>query len=307
MVHVRADAPKGANLPPGIRAEFDLSYIKGGNAAQTLDLYLPETTPDHAVPLIVHIHGGGWMGGDKYPCACAILAAHGYVVASIEYRFSQIAKFPAQIQDCFAALRWLRGNAASYHIDTDRVGVIGGSAGGHLAALIGTAGGKGIFPPIGEHRDQSERVQAVCDIFGPSDFTSVMKQAEVVEAVKFLIEFNTPRDPYSQLIGTALGDNEASRAVSPITYIDEENPPFLILHGTHDPVVPFAQSEELAAKLRKAAVPVWLQSIPGGSHGGPGFAKPEVKRLIQDFFDKFLQGKKVDLRLVPESVFLEDK
>lgn len=117
------------------------------------------------------------MGGSKFPCPFSGMAARGYAVASVEYRFSQNAVFPAQIQDCQAAIRWLRSNSQKFNLDPDHIGAIGGSAGGHLSTLVGTAGGKKAFPPIGGNEDQSDRVQCVCDIFGPSNFATVIQQA----------------------------------------------------------------------------------------------------------------------------------
>ncbi|WP_395749165.1 alpha/beta hydrolase fold domain-containing protein [Prosthecobacter sp.] len=292
---------KAAGLPPGIRMEKDVSYIPDGDEAQKLDLYLPEKESEKPLPLIVHIHGGGWMGGSKYPCAVAGMVSKGYAVASVEYRFSQKAKFPAQIQDCQAAIRWLRAHAKQYNFDNDHVGVVGGSAGGHLSALVGTAGGKKAFPMIGGNEEQSDRVQAVCDIFGPTDFSTVVQQAADDKNVKNIFEFNTPKDPYSELIGTKLDDKAKAEAVSPVHYVSKDNPPFVILHGTHDTLVPYAQSEEFATVLKERGVEVWLQKLPGSGHGGPGFGKPAVIQLMANFFDKYLQGKDVKIELVPEA------
>jgi acetyl esterase/lipase len=289
-------------LPAGIRMERDIAYIADGDQSQKLDLYLPEKAPESPLPLVVHIHGGGWMGGNKFPCAFAGMVNKGYVVASIEYRFSQKAKFPAQIQDCQAAIRWLRANSAAYSIDPDRVGVVGGSAGGHLSALVGTAGGKKAFPIIGGNEEQSDRVQCVCDIFGPANFGTVVEQAAADTNVKNVFKFNTPTDPYSSLIGMSLdADKAKTDAVSPIHYVSEDNPPILILHGTHDALVPYAQSTEFEAALKAKGVPVWLQTLPGSGHGGPAFAKPEVISLTHNFFDKHLKGADVPIELVPES------
>ncbi len=292
---------KTPQLPAGIKMERDIAYIADGDVAQRLDLYLPEKEAEKPLPLIVHIHGGGWMGGSKFPCPVALMVLRGYAVASVEYRFSQKAKFPAQIQDCQAALRWLRAHAKEYHFDNERVGVVGGSAGGHLSALVGTAGGKKAFPMIGGNEEQSDRVQAVCDIFGPADFSTVVQQAAEDKNVKNIFEFNTPKDPYSELIGTKLDDKEKTATVSPVHYVSKDNPPFLILHGTHDTLVPFAQSEELNAALKEKGVEVWFQKLPGGGHGGGGFGKPAVVQLMQNFFDKHLQGKDVKIELVPEA------
>lgn len=291
-----------AKLPPGVKMLGDISYIPNGDAAQKLDLYLPEKPAERPLPLIVHIHGGGWVGGNKYPCPVVNMVAKGYAVASVEYRFSQKAKFPAQIQDCQAAIRWLRANAKEHNIDPNHVGAVGGSAGGHLSALVGTAGGKKAFPPIGGNEDQSDRVQAVCDIYGPTNFTSVMKQAEDDKNVRNIFQFNTPKDPYSLLIGVSLIDNkEKTDAVSPVHYVSKDNPPMLILHGTHDALVPYAQSEEFAAALKAQGVEVWLQTLPGSGHGGGGFGKAAIFTLTQNFFDKHLKGADVKIELVPEA------
>ncbi len=294
-------APQPVALPAGVRMVRDLAYLPDGDEAQRLDLYLPEETPADPLPLVVHIHGGGWMGGNKFPCPVTGMVQKGYAVASIEYRFSQKAKFPAQIQDCQAAIRWLRANAGSYHLDPEKIGVVGGSAGGHLSALVGTAGGTGAFPPIGGNEDLSDRVQAVCDIYGPADFTTVVRQAAEDRNVKNIFKFNSPQDPYASLIGVPLETAEKSRAVSPVTYVSEDDPPVLILHGTHDALVPYAQSVQFAEALKTKGVPVWFQTLPGAGHGGPAFGKPAVVQLMQSFFDKHLRGAELEVVLVPEA------
>ncbi|MFM7842742.1 MAG: alpha/beta hydrolase fold domain-containing protein [Planctomycetota bacterium] len=288
--------------PTGTKMVRDIPYITDGDDAQKLDLYLPEQSDAKARPLIVHIHGGGWMGGNRYPCPVAHLVGRGYVVASVGYRFSQKAIFPAQIQDCLAAIRWLRANHEKYGIDRERVGVVGGSAGGHLSALVGTTGGRKIFPAIGGHEEQTDRVQVVCDYFGPKNFGSVMKQAAEDPNVKNIFKFNSPSDPYSRLIGVSLEGNSAqTNAVSPIYYVTADCPPTLMLHGTHDALVPYAQSEEFAAALKSKGVPVWLQKLPGSGHGGAAFSKPQVTTLIHNFFDKHLLGLDVPIELAPEN------
>lgn len=294
-------APKPYKLPAGIKMEKDIAYIEGGDEAQKLDIYVPEASSDKPLPLIVHIHGGGWRAGNKFPCPVAAMVLKGYAVASVEYRFSQKAVFPAQIQDCQAAIRWLRAHAKQYNFDTDHLGAVGGSAGGHLSALVGTSGGKKAFPPIGGNEDQSDRVQAVIDIYGPADFSTVVQQAAEDKNVKNIFAFNTPSDPYSSLIGTKLDDKPKADAVSPVHYVSKDSPPFLILHGTHDTLVPYAQSVQLEAALKAQGVPVWLQTLPGSGHGGPAFSKPAVIQLMQAFFDKHLKGAPVEIQLVPEA------
>ncbi|HET6247857.1 MAG TPA: alpha/beta hydrolase [Tepidisphaeraceae bacterium] len=290
--------------PKGVKVDRDIAYVPGGDPAEVLDLYLPETPSEKPLPLIVSIHGGGWRAGSKNNPWLAGLANQGYVVASVEYRFSNKALFPAQIQDCQAAIRWLRANAKKYNIDPGHVGVWGDSAGGHLVALLGTSGGKKAFPPIGGNEDQSDRVQAVCDWYGPTDFNTVMAQAAADEAnIKSSIKWNTKDDPYSGLIGVNLGsDKEKGEVVSPVHYASKDTPPLLIMHGTKDSLVPLAQSEELVAALKKAGDDnVILQKFPGSGHGGPAFFLPAARNLVKAFFDKNLKGMDVKVEVLPDS------
>ncbi len=294
-------APKGPTLPQGFVAERDVKYVPDGDAAQTLDIYFPEQPAEKPLPLLIWIHGGGWMGGSKAQNPYLNQLQRGYVTASIEYRFSQKAKFPAQIQDCQAAIRWLRAHAKKYSIDVERVGVGGGSAGGHLAALVGTSGGKQAFPKIGGHKDQSDRVQAVCDVFGPANFWTVIRQAEEDKNVKNIFKWNQG-DPYSKLIDAKLGEDKAAcDAVSPVHYVSKDAPPFLILHGDRDTLVPYAQSVELHELLVKAGVEATLQRLPGAGHGGPAFGLPAITKLTNAFFDKHLRGIEAKIEAVPEN------
>jgi acetyl esterase/lipase len=204
-------------------------------------------------------------------------AAKGYAVASINYRLSQHAVFPAQIEDCKAAIRWLRANSAKYHLDPDHVGVWGGSAGGHLVAMLGTAGGVKEWDRTGGNLDQSSRVQCVVDWFGPADMATMGKQAD------------KPGTPVAQLIGGPVQENrEKARKASPLTYVGKDSAPFLIMHGDKDNTVPLSQSEVLAEALKKAGVEVNLVVVAGNGHGGPGFNSPENRKVIEDFFAKHL-------------------
>jgi len=302
LIGVLADRALAADPFDGIKIVSSLQYVANGDPAQVLDLYLPKKTDGKPLPLIIWIHGGAWKGGDRFHGSAVPMATHGYAVAAIEYRFSQKALFPAQIQDCQAAVRWLRANAATYGIDPDHIGVWGSSAGGHLAALVGTAGGSKAFPAVGGNETVSDRVQAVCDFYGPADFTTVVDQA-AKEPVKNIFRFNTPDDPYSALIGNPLGDNDKSRAVSPVTYVSTDDPPFIIFHGSNDALVPFAQSVEFDAALRKAGVGSTLQRVPGAGHGGAEFRLPVVRKLILCFFDKHLKGTQVKIEALPPGAF----
>lgn len=290
------------HLPRGIEGVRDIDYIPGGGPAESLDVYFPANSRGKKLPLVIWIHGGAWRSGNKKGCLPLYLVPSGYAAASIEYRFSPVALFPAQIQDCQAAIRWLRAHSQTYHIDPDHIGVGGDSAGGHLVALVGTSGGKHAFPPIGGNENESDRVQAVCDFYGPADFGTVVEQAAEDKRAKNIFNFNGPGDPYSALIGAHLDpDSPKVLAVSPVHYVSKDNPPMLILHGTADKLVPYAQSVELSDALKAVGVPVLLQTFPGAGHGGPVFTRPASLKLIHNFFDKYLRGMDVTLEPIPEA------
>ena len=239
--------------------------------------------------MVVNIHGGAFKMGDKAMGAedlAALVAGGEYAGVSINYRLSGEAIWPAQIHDCKAAIRWVRANAAKYHFDPDRIGVIGSSAGGHLAAMLGTSGGvnalEGDLGPFGE---TSSEVRCVVNLFGPSDFLAMGQYPSV-------IKHDAPDSPESELIGGALqAHKEAARAASPITYVSRDDPPFLIIHGSEDPLVPFNQSERLAKALKEAGVDCAFVKVVGAGHGR--FATPEVPRRFHQFFDKHLRDTPV--------------
>ena len=284
----RGQRPKPRpRLPVGVTAHRDLEYVKGGHARNKLDLYLPEKAGG-PLPVIVWVHGGAWLGGNKDNPPALPFVARGYAVASVNYRLSQHAKFPAQIEDCKAAIRWLRANAKTYHLDPDRIGVWGASAGGHLVALLGTTGGVKKLEGNGGNADQSSRVQAVVDWFGPTDFAKIGRQS----GPDSKLDHDAPDSPEARLIGGPVQQNKKkAAAASPVTYVTREAAPFLIMHGDRDPVVPYAQSEELAAALKKAGARVTLKKVEGAGHGGKEFGTPENRQLIAEFFDKHLKQK----------------
>ena len=270
-------APKG----PGIYR--DLPYVTNGHQRQKLDLYLSKS--EEKLPLIIRIHGGAWLAGSKEMEGPGDYIRRGYAVASINYRLSQHAIFPAQIEDCKAAVRYLRANAQKYNLDPNRFAVWGSSAGGHLAALLGTTGDINEFD-VGENLSVSSRVQAVVDYFGPTDFL----QIETHRLPEGMVH-NIPDSPESKLIGGNIADNpEKIAKANPITYITKDDPPFLIVHGDKDPLVPHHQSEILEAALKKAGIPVTFYTVKDGGHGG--FKDPNVPRLTKEFFEKYLKNKK---------------
>jgi acetyl esterase/lipase len=271
---------RGPNVPEAARILRDLSYIPDGHERQKLDLYLPKQSEGAPpLPLIVWVHGGAWLAGSKENCPSARFLQQGYAAASINYRLSQHAIFPAQIEDCKAAIRFLRANAEKYNIDPNRIGVWGASAGGHLVALLGTPGDVKELDK-GPNLHVSSRVQAVCDYFGPTDLT---KMSDFESSM----DHDAPDSPESQLVGGPVQKNkEACKRSNPITYVSKDDPPFLICHGDKDMLVPHNQSVLLNAALKKAGVNVKFHTVKGGGHG---FRDQEADRMVQEFFDKHLR------------------
>lgn len=255
----------------------DLRYVENGHERHRLDLHLPPNSTN--APLVVWVHGGAWKEGSKDRTPALSLRDQGYAVASINYRLSQHAVFPAQIEDCKAAIRWLRVHAREYGYNPDRIAVWGSSAGGHLVALLGTSGDVKEFD-VGGNPGVSSRVQAVVDFFGPTDFTQMSKFPGAMD-------HDSPKSPESELLGGPVQKNKdkAARA-NPITYVTADDPPFLIMHGDKDPLVPLNQSELLEAALKKAGVDVTFQVIKGAGHG---FAGPEINAKVREFLGRQLR------------------
>jgi acetyl esterase/lipase len=275
--------PHSANaLPAGVVIHRDMAYVSGGHPRQALDLYLPDL--GHAMPLIVWIHGGAFRMGGKEDRVPLEMLEQGYAIASLNYRLSQHALFPAQIEDCKAAVRWLRAHADTYGLDLLRFASWGESAGGHLAAMLGTAGHERSFE-VGEHLDRSSCVQAVLDFFGPTDFLQMDAQRLPEGMVH-----DAADSPESQLVGGPIQERptELARA-NPVTYVTPEAPPFLIVHGDRDPLVPYGQSLLLADALKAAGVPVTFYTVVGAGHGG--FDDPQIPILVHEFLAAHLRRR----------------
>ena len=261
--------PETTPVPPGVIAQRDITYVDGGHERQKLDLYLPKDARG-PTPVIVWVHGGGWQAGSKangLPLRLGLIA-RGYAIASIGYRLTDAAPFPAQIQDVKAAIRWLRAHAAEYRLAPERFVAWGSSAGGHLVAMLGTAGDFKAFD-VGANLKESSRVQAVIDFYGPSDLHRFVTTPGYES-------HGRPNSPESKLAGGIVAENLAkAAAASPVSYVDRNDAPFLILHGAADPTVPVNQSETLHAALLRAGVSSSLHILPGARHGGPEFTSPE--------------------------------
>lgn len=266
-----------AGLPATVELLRDVEYGKGGDRALKLHILRPKSAPKEAMPVLVWIHGGGWQAGSKDSGLGRLVkyAERGYFCASIEYRFSKEAVFPAQIEDSKCAIRFLRAKAKEYNLDPERIGVWGSSAGGHLVALLGTSASVKELEGQGGWQDQSNRVQAVCDFCGPADFLKWADSAHPAVVALFG--------------GKVKEKAELAAKASPVTHISKDTPPFLIVHGDEDKVVPLDQSESLNAALKKAGIDVTLHVVKGGGHG---FGGPEIDKLVADFFDKHLNKAK---------------
>lgn len=235
------------------------------------------------MPAVVYLHGGGWMTERSKASPNPHLVRHGYFTVNVDYRLTDEAIFPAQIQDVKAAVRWLRANAKKYNIDPKRIGVWGHSAGGHLAALLGTSGGVEALEGDGGSPGQSSRVQAVVNLAG------------VIDVLKQPWPQDDPNTAPGRLVGGAVKDKlDLVKQTNPITYITKDDPPVLTIHGQNDTAVPLVQSESFHEALQQAGVESKLVIVPGYGHNvaTPGGVPTEVETEVLAFFDKHLKGKK---------------
>jgi acetyl esterase/lipase len=269
----------------------NLSYVNDGNVRHKLDLYVPDgaTSP---VPLIVWIHGGGWQSGDKQlgPNSHPLrYARNGYAVASINYRLSDEAIFPAQIYDAKAAIRWLRANAAQYNLDVTRFGAWGQSAGGHLASLVGTSGDvKNLEGAVGGNLQFSSRVQAVVDWYGPTDF--LRQTAQLTQNGCPNPDHDSPDSAESRLMGCAIQTcQDAVRRANPMTYVSADDPPFFIEHGTSDCTVAPGQSRIFQNLFQSVGHDSSLTFLQGAGHGGPEFTAESNLLLVDAFWNAKLR------------------
>ncbi len=296
-------APKGKGtarpLPASVEAKMDLPYADTENAHQRLDLYLPkERKSDKPLPVIVFIHGGGWKAGDKSSGAGSVMRfveSGQYAGVSVEYRFTDEAQWPAQIHDCKAAIRWVKGHAKEFNLDPAKIGVWGSSAGGHLVSMLGTSGDvKELEGTLGKHTDQDSKVTCVMNFYGPENFLSMIRQPSSMDRTK------GNQYPEALLLGGAVPEREAvAREASPVTHVSAGDAAFFTAHGTKDPLVPFAQGEEIHAALLKAGVSSLFQPMTNGGHG---FRHPDLDKRIEQFFDLHLRGIQSEILTTPIEV-----
>ena len=264
-----------------------VEYARVGNTSLKADLRIPDNPGPH--PVILWLHTGAWVTGDRTGGPAIRQASRGYAVVSIDYRLAPQYTFPAQIDDVKAAVRWIRANAAQYHFDPNRVGVFGGSAGGHLAALLGTSGGVSELEDLSMGNPQySSRVQVVVDFYGPTDLLKMQDQNPGC----YPVDANDPLLPPSLLLGCAVQScPDKAATANPMTYISSDDPPFLILQGTADCLVPWQQSQMLHEALRAKGLNSTLYLLQGAEHGGAEFDDIYYKRIVSDFLDRYLKQR----------------
>lgn len=251
-----------------------------------LDLRVPDGPGPH--PVIVYLHSGAWISGDRTGGKAIRQASRGYAVANIDYRLAPQHIWPAQVEDAKAAVRWLRANAARFQLDPRRIGVFGTSAGAHIAAVLGTSGGVAALEGLHLGNAQfSSRVKVVVDLYGPTDLLKL--QDDKLPCIP--LDGNASFMPPSLLMGCPIQQcREKTRTASPMSYLTPDDPPFLIMHGMLDCLVPYKQSVTLHQQLEANQLDSRLILIPNGDHGGRVFDEAKHQQAVDDFLDTHLRG-----------------
>lgn len=271
-----------------VKIEEGITYCKVGDRELKLDLARPEG--DGPFPAIVFIHGGGWRGGNRgaYRSAIREAAARGYVAATVTYRLTDpddsgkpSNPFPAAVHDVKCAVRWLRANADTYHVDPERIGATGGSAGGHLSLMLGVTDKSAGLEGDDHHTDQSSRVQAVVNVFGPTDLEHLAATSPGAAPIVAVFMNGKPSEV-----------PETYRTASPITYVTKDDPPMLTLHGTADKLVPPDQATRFDEKVKKIGGSHTLKLLDGQGHGFSGAAASTATEAMFEFFNQHLRPGK---------------
>jgi acetyl esterase/lipase len=282
----------GVAAEPDIPIEKGIVFGKGGDVELKLDLARP-LKGDGPFPLVVCIHGGAWQLGNRtaHLRTIRLLADHGYVAATVQYRLSPKYQFPAQVEDVKCAVRFLRANAKKYAIDPDHVGALGDSAGGHLSLLLGVMDPQDGLEGKGGNAGQPSKVQAVVNYYGPTDLSTWA----ATRLGDQMLKAGTGKDGDTLLkdfVGTADRKDSIMKKASPLTYIDAKDAAVLTLQGTTDQLVAVEQARTLHAALKKAGVPERLEVLEGAGHGWGGEQRNRTDRLTVEFLDKYLKAKK---------------
>lgn len=266
-----------AKIPDNVEVVNNVQYCTGGGHPLLLDLYLPRNPVSKPGPAVLWIHGGGWRIGSKEGSKLAVsLASNGFVAASVNYRLSGEAPFPAALEDTKCAIRYLRANAVKYGIDSKRIGVAGDSAGGHLALLTATAHESAGFEGSGGWNQVSSRVSAVLSWYGPADF-SVGPTAFERGYGPSIIAF---------LGGTLEQRPENYKKASPVTWVSKDDPPLLMFHGNEDTTVPFDQSVRMEEAYRKAGLEVELVKVENAGHNFTPAGNKRISPTLPEIMEK---------------------
>ena len=271
-----------ARVPPpvdsaSVKQINDVVYATVDGTALALDLYLPTDKARHV--LLVWVHGGAWNTGTRTGVPKQLVQS-GLAVASVDFRQASEARFPAQIHDIKAAIRFLRANAATHGYRADRIVVAGASSGGHLSALVGvTNGHRQLEGAVGTSLDVSSDVQAVVSYYGASNLRTILAQSTP-------FGLNMRRPALDRLLG-AQPDQvpDLAELASPVAHVDASDPPLLLFHGDQDPQMPINQAHELQGAYEKAGRPVTLHVLHGVAHGGEAFFAPRYLKALLDFVD----------------------
>ncbi|MBI1313990.1 alpha/beta hydrolase fold domain-containing protein [bacterium] len=262
-----------------------IPYAEVDGQRLLFDLYLPESgeaASGRKWPVVVWVHGGAWRAGDRSRVPVQPLTRHGFVVASVDYRLSPVARFPAQVYDIKAAIRFLRANATTYGLDTERFAIAGASAGGHLAALTGVSGQE-LEGEVGDHRDQPSAVSAIVSFYGASNLQTILSQSTPhglsvrVPALQLLLGGQPDEKP------------DLARLASPVAHVDGNDPPLLLIHGDQDPQMPINQAHELHGAYLKLKRPVEFDVVYGAAHGGDAFYTDAMIDRVARFLSRHLK------------------
>jgi acetyl esterase/lipase len=273
-------SPALAQTASSVQADIPYAASASGEPLR-FDLYLPEAA---GAPLLVWIHGGAWEAGNKSAMPLAPFIERGFAVASLDFSPASKARFPGQIHEIKAAIRFLRGQAQRYGYDARRIGIAGASSGAHLAAVVGTSNGHAeLEGALGAHRGESSEVQAIVSYFAATNLTTILAQS-----TPFGLNIREPA--LVRLLGATPKDAEPlARLASPVFHVDAGDPPLLLLHGDQDPQMPINQSHELEGAYEKAGLEVELIVVHGAAHGGDAFYSPANVERVAQFLDAELR------------------
>ena len=269
LVHAQEDSS-------GVRVARDVEYASIDGHRLLLDLYSPEQKED--APLLVWVHGGAWRAGSKSRMPLSALVQEGWAVASADYRLTPVARFPAQVHDLKAAVRFLRARASDYGLDGEKIVIAGNSAGGHLAALVGASNGhQELEGSVGRHLGESSEVQGAVSYYGASNLITILDQSTPhglgvrIPALQLLLGAQPEDDP------------EIARLASPLFHVDSSDPPLLLIHGDQDLQMPINQSHELDGRYQELGLSTQLEVVHGAAHGGPEFYDERRLKILKEF------------------------